>query len=67
MPTQSIYWDNDTLEAVRAHAQHHDCSVSWAVRDLVRAGLEVVRAPVIHNLQGIRTEYEKQVREGNDD
>jgi len=61
MPSRSVYFDNDILEAVREYAKRHDRSISWAVRDLVRTGLEVVRVPVIRD---IRMEYEKQVGDG---
>ena len=63
MPTQSIYFDDETLEAVREYAKRHDRSVSWAVRDLVRAGLEVVRVPVIRD---IRTEYARRVQDAQE-
>ena len=63
MPTQSIYFDDETLEAVREYAKRHDRSVSWVVRDLVRAGLEVVRVPVIRD---IRTEYARRVQDAQE-
>jgi len=57
--TKSVYLDDDLIQAIQKHADRHGRSFSWAVRDLCRGGLEIVRAPIVTD---VRAEYERRLK-----
>ena len=56
--TVSHYLDDETIEAIREHAERNRVSQSWALRDLVRRGVGVARLEL--SLQELRDELRRE-------
>jgi hypothetical protein len=61
MQVKAYSVDDETIDAIREHAERNRAPLSWALRDLVRRGVGVVRLEL--SLRELRDELQREEME----